>query len=1005
MAAEQKFTITIITRALLDGIQAGKRAVEEFEAQVDESTATLNKMIGTFAAAFSTRALLQWRRAAEETAGSQAQLNVVLRSAGIVSDEFSAALNRQAGALERTTAFSANQIREVQGMLAQFGVGAELIEEFTAGTLDLAVAMDKDLLWAARRVGRTLKEDGQNEFARYGLEIDETKDRTEALSEAMVRLRGTAAAGVTMPRLHLVRRQLDQATEAVGAFINVVAEPFLEPFSVQIGRLGDRLESLSNRSRELGPLTQSVFRGLGAVTMNLMGILTAVIAPLLIVRGLTTVWMVGLNTLRGAVVGLTAMLTQFRASLMATSTTQDAAGAATDRLTGKLTRLQRVMWIVSGLLTGWGLGTFINELEVGGMKVSDWSAIFLLTLEEWRQRGIHLFSRFFVNAKYLFTTRFREILAEAASWVFAVVELWNQLPGPSIDTTEMEANLARLKDAAENAREDWENELRGLDLGLEAKIEELDELRLMIYESGQRRGRGDAGVAGLAGVDPDGSDTAEQQRIEARLKLEEFLLEQSFRRRQISLQEYLDRREALVRRATEDETELALALAILEEEGLERRLELLEEERAYIEGDYRAAWERMEELVRAGQSTTEEAWRELGYETANYTDRLIGAERQLQRFFKELEKVGDLSGMKAVQSQMEAIRTEILRARNELDDFKAAADNDELTRALAASEGRLRDIDTDPFLSVRERSGSRRSELLGQRDLVASRVGELEGQAALTTDEESRLIELRRQLSEIDNELKTIGNTSGTIRAGLTEWANSFGTVAQQTANALTTTLGHAINGVSEGISGMIWRSKSFGDAMVQAGRQVVDSLIQIGVQMVAQAALTSMLRKKDTAETVASESAKAAATGPGALLASISSFGVAAAVGLAAVVAAMAAFGGFASGGYTGPGGRYEPAGIVHKGEVVFDQPAVNRLGVDFLEALRLDQPLPRPLPGYASGGVVGGGRSGDGRRQDGGMNIAFVQDLRNEMREAVESGFELYDRRRRMRGEKVPR
>ncbi|VFT61994.1 Prophage tail length tape measure [Klebsiella pneumoniae] len=34
----------------------------------------------------------------------------------------------------------------------------------------------------------------------------------------------------------------------------------------------------------------------------------------------------------------------------------------------------------------------------------------------------------------------------------------------------------------------------------------------------------------------------------------------------------------------------------------------------------------------------------------------------------------------------------------------------------------------------------------------------------------------------------------------------------------------------------------------------------------------------------------------------------------------------GFASGGYTGPGGKYQPAGIVHKGEYVFDQASTNR-------------------------------------------------------------------------------
>jgi tape measure domain-containing protein len=56
----------------------------------------------------------------------------------------------------------------------------------------------------------------------------------------------------------------------------------------------------------------------------------------------------------------------------------------------------------------------------------------------------------------------------------------------------------------------------------------------------------------------------------------------------------------------------------------------------------------------------------------------------------------------------------------------------------------------------------------------------------------------------------------------------------------------------------------------------------------------------------------------------------------------------GFAGGGWTGSGGKYDPAGIVHRGEFVFDAMATNRIGVGVLEGMR------RGLPGYASGGTV---------------------------------------------------
>jgi hypothetical protein len=57
----------------------------------------------------------------------------------------------------------------------------------------------------------------------------------------------------------------------------------------------------------------------------------------------------------------------------------------------------------------------------------------------------------------------------------------------------------------------------------------------------------------------------------------------------------------------------------------------------------------------------------------------------------------------------------------------------------------------------------------------------------------------------------------------------------------------------------------------------------------------------------------------------------------------------GFADGGYTGPGGKRDPAGVVHKGEVVWSQSDVMRAGgPEVVDAMR------RGLRGYADGGIV---------------------------------------------------
>ncbi|QTQ84610.1 tape measure protein [Agrobacterium tumefaciens] len=58
----------------------------------------------------------------------------------------------------------------------------------------------------------------------------------------------------------------------------------------------------------------------------------------------------------------------------------------------------------------------------------------------------------------------------------------------------------------------------------------------------------------------------------------------------------------------------------------------------------------------------------------------------------------------------------------------------------------------------------------------------------------------------------------------------------------------------------------------------------------------------------------------------------------------------GFADGGWTGAGGKYQPAGVVHKGEYVFDADSVRRAGGPAaMDAMR------RGLKGYADGGSVG--------------------------------------------------
>lgn len=85
------------------------------------------------------------------------------------------------------------------------------------------------------------------------------------------------------------------------------------------------------------------------------------------------------------------------------------------------------------------------------------------------------------------------------------------------------------------------------------------------------------------------------------------------------------------------------------------------------------------------------------------------------------------------------------------------------------------------------------------------------------------------------------------------------------------------------------------------------------------------------------------------------------------------------ADGGYTGPGGKYDLAGFVHRGEYVINADATKRLGRGFLDGLN----------GYAEGGYVGADRGPSGLGSSGmnltietrGVDMEVVEARQNEM------------------------
>lgn len=84
----------------------------------------------------------------------------------------------------------------------------------------------------------------------------------------------------------------------------------------------------------------------------------------------------------------------------------------------------------------------------------------------------------------------------------------------------------------------------------------------------------------------------------------------------------------------------------------------------------------------------------------------------------------------------------------------------------------------------------------------------------------------------------------------------------------------------------------------------------------------------------------------------------------------------GYARGGYTGDGGKYDPAGVVHRGEWVIPAERVRELGLEPLRAITFGTATPQslavPKMSYADGGFVTGAGGAAGNN----FNFALIDD-----------------------------
>ncbi|HEC8344212.1 TPA: phage tail tape measure protein [Providencia rettgeri] len=209
-----------------------------------------------------------------------------------------------------------------------------------------------------------------------------------------------------------------------------------------------------------------------------------------------------------------------------------------------------------------------------------------------------------------------------------------------------------------------------------------------------------------------------------------------------------------------------------------------------------------------------------------------------------------------------------------------------------------------------------------QADLQKQFQDKSTGMTKAMYDEETQFIsdELQKRLAMLEDfhvkQNAMRGNWTLGVHMALQNYADNARDYSQQAEGFITNSLQNITSGSADALTDIVTNSKNafdaIGDFFADLSKSIIKDLIRIAIQAQITNAITGLFGG------IAGGSGAAAGAG-----ASTSGTG---AMGMSTSWRA------YSSGGYTGRGGKYDPAGIVHKDEFVFNKEATNSIGKENL-------------------------------------------------------------------------
>lgn len=206
-----------------------------------------------------------------------------------------------------------------------------------------------------------------------------------------------------------------------------------------------------------------------------------------------------------------------------------------------------------------------------------------------------------------------------------------------------------------------------------------------------------------------------------------------------------------------------------------------------------------------------------------------------------------------------------------------------------------------------------------EQEAARLKAGMSENNIALLDEEIAKIKQLHEEYQANAEKMKS------DPMAGIRDGFNRFKQDAENVMGNVSDITLNAFNGMSGALTDLVTTGKAdFGSL----AKSIIKDIVQMTIKMMIFKAVSSMFGGKSD----------------GGIVGSVDERYVGGLVG-------------FDEGGFTGIGGKYQPAGLVHKGEYVMTKEATSLLGVDFLNYLNY-QTKAKPK-GFSIGGAVGGGSS----------------------------------------------